>query len=84
MTVKQGTTSVIDVKALLEGDGDYLLAMVRTVVEATLEAEMTAALGAEKGERSEGRLGYRSCTAPGSLDSRLHYAAHGRFWSSHL
>ena len=24
------------------------------------------------------------CTAPGSLDSRLHYAAHGRFWSSHL
>ncbi len=25
-----------------------------------------------------------TCTAPGSLDSRLHYAAHGRFWSSHL
>ena len=24
------------------------------------------------------------CTAPGSLDGRLHYAAHGRFWSSHL
>ncbi len=24
------------------------------------------------------------CTAPGSLDSRLHYAAHGRFWSSQL
>jgi len=24
------------------------------------------------------------CTAPGPLDSRLHYAAHGRFWSSHL
>ena len=24
------------------------------------------------------------CTAPGSLDNRLHYAAHGRFWSSHL
>ena len=25
-----------------------------------------------------------NCTAPGSLDGRLHYAAHGRFWSSHL
>lgn len=28
--------------------------------------------------------GLSECTAPGSLDSRLHYAAHGRFWSSHL
>jgi transposase-like protein len=53
-------TSVIDVKALLEGDGDYLRAMVRAVVVATLEAEMTVALGAEKDERNEGRLGYRS------------------------
>jgi hypothetical protein len=58
MTGKQGTTGVIDVKALLEGDGDYLRAMVRAVVDATLEAEMTAALGAEKGERSAGRLCY--------------------------
>ena len=57
MTRKQGTTSVIDVKALLDGDGDYLRAMVRAVVEATLEAEMTAALGAEKGERTRERLG---------------------------
>ena len=23
-------------------------------------------------------------TAPGFPDNRLHYAAHGRFWSSHL
>ena len=34
MTGKQGTTSMIDVKALLEGDGDDLRAMVRAVVEA--------------------------------------------------
>ena len=60
MTRKQGTTSMIDVKALLDGDGDYLRAMVQAVVQATLEAEMTEALGAEKGERTEGRLGYRS------------------------
>ena len=25
-----------------------------------------------------------NCTAPSPLDSRLHYAAHGRFWSSQL
>ena len=31
MTRKQGKTSVIDVKALLDGDGDYLRAMVRAV-----------------------------------------------------
>ena len=71
MTGKQGTTSMIDVKALLEGDGDYLRAMVRAVVEATLEAEMTVALGAEKGERSEGRLGYRSGTTARTLVTRV-------------
>ena len=86
MTVKQGTTSMIDVKALLEGDGDYLCAMVRAVVEATLEAEMTAALGAEKGERSEGRLGYRSgsygrtlVTRVGTLELRVPQDRDGRF-----
>ena len=86
MTVKQGTTSMIDVKALLEGDGDYLWAMVRAVVEATLEAEMTAALGAEKGERSEGRLGYRSgsygrtlVTRVGTLELRVPQDRDGRF-----
>jgi hypothetical protein len=40
MTRKQDKTGVIDVKALLEGDGDYLRAMVRAIVEATLEAEI--------------------------------------------
>ena len=86
MTGKQGRTSVIDVKARLEGDGDYLRAMVRTVVEATLEAEMTAALGAEKGERSEGRLGYRSgyysrtlITRVGALELRVPQDRDGRF-----
>lgn len=86
MTRKQGTTSLIDVKALLEGDGDYLRAMVRAVVEATLEAEMTAALGAEKGERIEGRLGYRSgyysrtlVTRVGTLELRVPQDRDGRF-----
>jgi putative transposase len=86
MTMKQGTTSVIDAKSLLESDGDYLRAMVRAVVEATLEAEMTAALGAEKGERSEARLGYRSgyytrtlITRVGTLELRVPQDRDGRF-----
>jgi putative transposase len=33
---------------------------VRAVLQEVLEAEMTDALGAAKGERSAGRLGYRS------------------------
>jgi putative transposase len=71
MTRKQGTTNVIDVKALLEADGDYLRAMVQAMVQATLEAEMTAALGAEKGERTNGRLGYRSGYSPRALITRV-------------
>ena len=86
MTKMQDTTSVIDVKALLEEDGDYLRAMVQTVVQATLEAEMTAALGAEKGERSESRVGYRSghysrtlITRIGTLELRVPQDRDGRF-----
>jgi transposase-like protein len=41
------------------------------VVQATLEAEMTEALSAEKGERTGGRLGYRSGYYPGSLITRV-------------
>jgi putative transposase len=33
---------------------------VRTALQEVLEAEMTEALGAEKGERAAGRQGYRS------------------------
>ena len=42
------------------GDEDYLRSMVSSIVKATLEAEMTAAPGPEKGERTVGRPGYRS------------------------
>ena len=60
MTKVQGKGEVIDVKALLEGDSDFLRAAMKAALEATLEAEMTEALGAAKGERTEARLGYRS------------------------
>src|SRR6266699_2990349 len=60
MTKRQGKAGTIDVKALLAGDEEFLRALVRTALEEGLEAEMTEALGAEKGERTAGRLGYRS------------------------
>lgn len=86
MTVKQVKTGTIDVQALLESEDDYLRAMVSAIVEATLEAEMTSALGAEKGERSLTRLGYRSgyytrslVTRVGSLELRVPQDREGRF-----
>jgi len=60
MTEKKRKSGTIDVKALLAGDEEFLRALVRTALEEVLEAEMTEALGAEKGERTAGRLGYRS------------------------
>src|SRR5206468_7972503 len=60
MTKKQGRSGTIDVKALLAEDEEFLRALVRTALQEVLEAEMTEALGAEKGERATGRQGYRS------------------------
>lgn len=40
-----------EVKALLSEDQDFLRPRVQTVLQELLEAEMTEALGAEKGER---------------------------------
>jgi putative transposase len=42
-----------------------LRALVRTALQEMLEAEMTEALGAEKGERTAGRQGYRSAITAG-------------------
>ena len=60
MTKRQGKSGTIDVKALLAEDEEFLRALVRTALQEVLEAEMTEALGAEKGERATGRQGYRS------------------------
>jgi transposase-like protein len=60
--------------------------LVRAVVQQTLEAEMDAALGASKGERTEGRLGYRSgyygrtlITRVGKLELRVPQDRQGQF-----
>ena len=60
MTKRQGKSGTIDVKAVLREDEEFLRALVRAALQEVLEAEMTEALGAEKGERAAGRQGYRS------------------------
>jgi hypothetical protein len=86
MTEKKRKSGTIDVKALLAGDEEFLRALVRTALEEVLEAEMTEALGAEKGERTAGRLGYRSgyygrtlITRIGKLELRVPQDRAGRF-----
>ena len=78
MTGKQVKSGTIDVKALRAGDEEFLRALVRRAFQEVLEAEMTEALGAGKGERRTGRLGYRSgyygrtlITRTGKLELRV-------------
>src|SRR5205809_6179191 len=54
MTKKQGKSTTIDVKAVLAEDEEFLRALVRTALQEVLEAEMTEALGAEKGRTGLG------------------------------
>jgi transposase-like protein len=51
---------IIDLKGLLARDADFVRAAVAALVQAALEAEMTEAIGAAKGERSETRRSCRS------------------------
>jgi Transposase, Mutator family len=67
-------------------DGEFLRPMVRAVIQEFLEAEMAQAVGAEKGERVEGRLSYRSgyytrslVTRVGKLELRIPQDRNGRF-----
>jgi putative transposase len=75
-----------EVKALLTEDRDFLRPLVQTVLQELLEAEMTEALGAAKGERTAARLGYRSgyygrtlVSRVGKLELRVPQDRHGRF-----
>ena len=75
-----------EVKALLAEDQDFLRPLVQAVLQELLEAEMSEALGAAKGERTLGRLGYRSgyydrtlVSRVGKLELRVPQDRHGRF-----
>jgi putative transposase len=86
MTKRQGKSELIDVKELLERDGDFLQVALRALLQAALEAQMSEAIGAEKGKRSETRLSYRSgyysrslITRVGTLELRVPQDRDGRF-----
>jgi putative transposase len=86
MTKGKGKAELIDVKELLERDEDFLRVALQALLQAALEAEMTDAIGAEKGERTEARLAYRSgyyprswVTRVGTLELRVPQDRAGRF-----
>jgi transposase-like protein len=86
MTEKKGKAEGIDVKALLSGDDAFIRTVVRAALQEVLEAEMTEAVGAGKGERTPARLGYRSgyygrtlITRVGKLELRVPQDRDGRF-----
>jgi hypothetical protein len=77
MTQKRVNKETKEIKAMMAGDADFLRPLVRSVIQEFLEAEMAAAIGAEKGERVEGRLSYRSGFYPRSLITRVGGVAGG-------
>src|ERR1700760_2143979 len=71
MTPGKNRRSVQEIKELIAGEEDILRPLIGAVLQEVLEAEMSQALGAEKGERIEGRLGYRSGYYVRSLITRV-------------
>lgn len=86
MTVEKLRPTLAEIKGLLSADKDFLKPIVQAILQEVLEAEMTEALGAGKGERVEGRLGYRSgyygrslVTRIGKIELRVPQDRQGRF-----
>lgn len=86
MTKREGKGEVVDLKGLLSRDEEFVRTAVQALVQEALEAEMTEAIGAAKGERTEGRLSYRSgyygrslITRVGTLELRVPQDRAGRF-----
>jgi len=86
MTSTKDKPAAAAIKDLLSQSPDGLREIVRAVIQEMLEAEMTDALQAEKGERTSARLGYRSgyytrtlITRVGKLELRVPQDRNGRF-----
>ena len=86
MTRIEAKPAIAAVNALFSQSPDKLREIVRAVMQEMLEEEMTDALGAEKGERTAARLGYRSgyytrtlVTRVGKLELRVPQDRDGRF-----
>jgi len=71
MTHEESTAASLSLKALASDDQDLMRQLVRAAMQEILEAEMTDVLGAEPGERTEGRLGYRAGHYPRTLITRV-------------
>src|ERR1700733_583186 len=88
MTREKTKRSLQEIKELIAGEEDILRPLIGAVLQEVLEAEMSQTLGAEKGERIEGRLGYRSgyyvrslITRVGRVELRVPQDRQGRFSS---
>jgi len=86
MTQKKCTSSRINLQEIFSADQDSFRELLREVLQEVLEQGMTEAIGAEKGERSPGRLGYRSgyysrslVTRVGKLELRIRQDRQGHF-----
>ena len=86
MTNTKFKGSRINLQEVFGADKDSLKELLREVLQEVLEQEMTDAIGAEKGERSPGRLGYRSgyysrglVTRVGKLELRIPQDRQGQF-----
>jgi putative transposase len=86
MTSIKDKPAAAAIKDLLSQSPDGLREIVRAVMQEMLEAEMTDALQAGKGERTSTRLGYRSgyysrtlVTRVGKLELRVPQDRDGRF-----
>ncbi len=86
MTKSEFKRNLSDVKALFSQEKDVFKNILREVLQEVLEQEMTDSLGAEKGERSPARLGYRSgyyerslITRVGKLELRVPQDRQGHF-----
>ena len=86
MTGNQCKGGRINLQEIFGANKDGLKELLREVLQEVLEQEMTDTLGAEKGERSTGRLGYRSgyysrglVTRVGKLELRIPQDRQGQF-----
>ena len=60
MTRKKNSAKKLDLKEIFAEQEDFLRLLIQQTVQQVLEAEMDEALGAQKGERTRERVGYRS------------------------
>jgi transposase-like protein len=71
MAERNGSELAGVAQAILLDDPDFLRGIVERTLQAMLEEQMTAHLGAGRYERGEGRTGYRNGAKPRTLTTRV-------------